>query len=426
MLAQASLTVAGYPILEMGRDLDINILSCFRDTDLVYNERSAACLIGSRQRFLPGREVKFVITREDAISRLELMGFTFGNAGRTFYTAFPYCHCQFFPLEDDQNRSAQRRFTEYTFSQYSNLTRILLQTHQPISKIADSIDVTSWEADDDPVTFESAFSPLGFPSNDHRWALRVFLENAAPASQLVLDVTRFFGSDDPDYFRSACTDALARSPEEQRGTTSLSVLTESNIHSEFLKRTLALIYPPLVGYVRFPQLNPEDPLGRVQGLAESIDLLLTSGSTDRIVAIADNTAAARARLRHIDIKSLPGNIKLMYYPPIQGLRNYPTIGPDGAMRHMDVVDRAAGIELYFGEDVLRRHQVGPLHLVRWSNYLPERKAYHGEIEGKAELQERFRRKLRIAEETVQRGERPALEKFAGIQAILDKILVAFH
>lgn len=61
----------------------------------------------------------------------------------------------------------------------------------------------------------------------------------------------------------------------------------------------------------------------------------------------------------------------------------------------DVNGRAASLELYFGEDVLRQTD-GGLTSVQWTGYSKKQASYQGEILNKVQLQKRFRAKLKSA------------------------------
>ena len=81
---------------------------------------------------------------------------------------------------------------------------------------------------------------------------------------------------------------------------------------------------------------------------------------------------------------------------------------------------AASIELYFGEDVLKRAD-GSLAPVQWRGYIESLTCYQGEVLGKSQLQAEFARKLSQAESD------PAVrakQDWTGIDAILQAIFRA--
>ncbi len=109
------------------------------------------------------------------------------------------------------------------------------------------------------------------------------------------------------------------------------------------------------------------------------------------------------------------------YPNITVACNYPTLGPQGPV-NMDINGLAGGIELYFGEDILRS-QDGTLTPVQWRGFDEALRQYQGEILNKGDLQERFATKLAAC-----LANRQQIEDYdwSGIRAILDVLRTAFH
>jgi hypothetical protein len=111
---------------------------------------------------------------------------------------------------------------------------------------------------------------------------------------------------------------------------------------------------------------------------------------------------------------------VLSYPDIELLRSYPTLGPSGSS-NLDINGLAASIELYFGEDVLRRPD-GSLAPVQWKGYVEPVGSYQGEVLGKSELQAAFARKLAEAESDPLSRPR---QDWTGVDAILRAIFSAF-
>src|SRR5258708_21324646 len=68
------------------------------------------------------------------------------------------------------------------------------------------------------------------------------------------------------------------------------------------------------------------------------------------------------------------------------------MGPQG-MTHMNVNGLAAGLELYFGRDVLQDAE-GCFTPIQWRGYNQNLNQYQGEILRKTELQSRFDEKIK--------------------------------
>ena len=74
-------------------------------------------------------------------------------------------------------------------------------------------------------------------------------------------------------------------------------------------------------------------------------------------------------------------------PPSSVGSNYPTTGPQG-VAYMDVNGMACSIELYLGRDALS-DEAGNLRPVRWTGWNRKMERYQGEVEGKAQVEQRF-------------------------------------
>jgi hypothetical protein len=162
-------------------------------------------------------------------------------------------------------------------------------------------------------------------------------------------------------------------------------------------------------------------LGGAGALANLVKSFAGAGIVNRVIAIFDNDAAASAAVKSLEKITLPRHIVLLRLPHFEFLSAYPTLGPTGPST-MDINGMAASIELYLGEDVLRDKR-GILSPVQWTGYEGLVGAYQGEILSKADIQERFIRKIERA-----RADRDFLSAadWTGIRHILTAIFSAFH
>ena len=91
---------------------------------------------------------------------------------------------------------------------------------------------------------------------------------------------------------------------------------------------------------------------------------------DKIIAILDNDAAGLNTIRLLnDISTkLENNIKFMTYPDRNYFCDYPTFGPGGE-QNLDINKKAASIELYLGDDILKKQEKKyPIH---WNGFIKE-------------------------------------------------------
>jgi hypothetical protein len=166
----------------------------------------------------------------------------------------------------------------------------------------------------------------------------------------------------------------------------ITLLTEGTTDSRILSTSLNALYPEardLYSFVDFEGF-------RVEGGASPIARLLRgfagAGLTDRFIAIFDNDAAGHEALISLKRIALPSNIRAITLPDLAFARDYPTIGPTGKL-HADINGAAVSIESFLGRDALIRD--GELRPVRWSQWNSKSERYQGEIEGKAEVSERY-------------------------------------
>jgi hypothetical protein len=81
---------------------------------------------------------------------------------------------------------------------------------------------------------------------------------------------------------------------------------------------------------------------------------------------------------------------------------------------------ACSIELFFGQDVLQQKD-GTLTPIRWTGYKDRINKYQGEILNKNGLQEKFRRKLELAENIQQID----LSDWKDMITLIEKLIHAF-
>jgi hypothetical protein len=163
------------------------------------------------------------------------------------------------------------------------------------------------------------------------------------------------------------------------------VITEGVSDGRFLQKSLAVIYPKLVPNVKFldSDFKPERSASSAVKLVKSF---ASAGISNRILVILDNDAAATDAMKDLP-KSLPANIKVIQYPGLEWLKNYPTIGAQGEVV-MDINGLAGSIEMYLGADILH-DKSGKLVRVQWQGYMSRIKKYQGSLVDKGSVQKRF-------------------------------------
>ncbi|MDB4917645.1 MAG: hypothetical protein JWM95_5289 [Gemmatimonadetes bacterium] len=198
------------------------------------------------------------------------------------------------------------------------------------------------------------------------------------------------------------------------------VLTEGSVDRRALKGALEHLHPHLADLYAFMDFEGMSVPRGAGYLAATVKAFAGAGVANRIIALFDADTGARGALRALAGLRLPPNIQVLTYPPTTLGQSYPTVGPSGA-HDVNVNGTAGSVELYFGEDVLRRAD-GTLTPVQWGGFDPEVGAYQGELQDKAALQSRFWRKLATAgSESADVG---AFD-WSGMRAILTLLHTAF-
>jgi hypothetical protein len=262
---------------------------------------------------------------------------------------------------------------------------------------------------------------FGFFAQDARCLIRTACEAAPKPSKVVQDISDlvhggYYAPDEP-----VCQLAIDSLTLGHLENSNRIVLTEGSTDAQVLKKSLDLLYPHLSGYYSFLDFDTARAPGGAGQLASLVKGFAAAGIGNRIIAIFDNDSAARDARRSLTQLRLPKNIAVLAYPDIELLRSYPTLGPSGES-NLDVNGLAASIELYFGEDVLRRSD-GSLAPIQWKGYIEPVGSYQGEVLGKSDLQATFARKLATAEsDPLSRS----TQDWSGIDAILKAIFAAFE
>ncbi len=217
--------------------------------------------------------------------------------------------------------------------------------------------------------------PFQFPAVDVRFFLRAVIEACGDDSELNQGLDEVVGAGYYWYEEPVAEDASAALEEDFPMNARIVVLTEGVTDRRVLEGSLKLLYPHLADYIGFMDFEGAAIAGGAGPLVATVKAFAGAGIANRVVALFDNDTAARAAVRGLRRVELPASIRIEHYPPLPVARDYPTLGPSGAVS-MDVNGLAGSVELYFGEDVLRGPD-GQLMPVVWRNYEDALGTYHG-------------------------------------------------
>lgn len=263
---------------------------------------------------------------------------------------------------------------------------------------------------------------FGFPAVDYRYFLRAVAEDQDPELELVYDLTELIAYEyvQPD---EALADWAARMlASDYQLAQKIVVLTEGSIDRWVISSSIDLLYPHLAEFFAFLDFDGMKVPGGAGFLAATVKAFAAAGIANRVIAVFDNDTAGHSAMRHLHALKLPDNIRVVPYPAIPLMRSYPTLGPSGLFE-LDVNGLAGSIELYFGEDVLRRDD-GTLTPVQWRGFDEGLGRYQGEVIEKRRLHERFRAKLQGCRSL---GDRALLrQNMADLETLVDAIRGAFN
>ncbi|MCP9952327.1 HEPN/Toprim-associated domain-containing protein [Actinomadura madurae] len=259
---------------------------------------------------------------------------------------------------------------------------------------------------------------------DDRDVVRLLLDQVPDDSVVTLNLSELTGCCVEMDERQPIA-ASARREQLQRVAVDspLIVLTEGKTDSRLLSDGMKVTHPHLSGFINFIDFEAVKAEPGAGMLPKIVYAFVASGVANRIVAIGDNDTAAHGALEKIKTSNLPDNVRILHYPDLSILQNYPTLGPSGpGVIPMDINGCAGAVEMYFGQDALTID--GELAPVQWTSLNPKVRRYQGALRDKDKkaVQQRFEQKVKRAHA---RGGPAPGEDWSGIEAIVDHLLIAF-
>jgi hypothetical protein len=434
MGSYTDLSVGDYPVLETKSFASSQALTVFRESDKIFADRK----LSERSVLVWGNA-----DREDEIEkcfmyrasirvvkdRLNVMGFTLDRVKREFHSVRDAKISTYISwIEDDEEGEVDQSFNEHlkekiellrsiTFSEYLKGLKEILSHRKRIYELkkedilGDNPAVKYIAEGDEEYDF-------GFFCLDVRSLIRVFCEASDERGFVVQDLTEVFHagyySADDEAANDAVESLTSGYPENAR----LIVLTEGSTDACILDHALTLLYPHLRDYYSFLDFESSRSSGGAGHLASLVKAFSGAGIKNRVVALFDNDTAGREAALALKHVKLPHNIRVSFYPDIDYLRTYDTIGPSGAV--VADVNRVAGsIELYLGHDVLLEPS-GERLPVQWKGYSEALRSYQGEVLHKSVIRERFFEKVKSTKLSGSPN-----GDWTGLEAILSHLFAAF-
>ncbi|TAK22563.1 MAG: hypothetical protein EPO26_10935 [Chloroflexota bacterium] len=324
---------------------------------------------------------KYVATVRQIIDRLDIMGFTLPRVRQLFQRAkreqlAHYERMQFGFGWYQTDAAVLRRLT---FGRWIEGARAVLTQDVAALSSPARLPNLRW--------FHTEGSAFGDPdAPDERFFLRALLEAATPDALVVLDYTDLVGS---GYYDPAAR--LTWEPPPRPGgylaDDVIIILTEGTSDAALIAKSIALRYPHLAGYYRFPDFAAGKAPGGAAALVNTIKAFVAAGVRNPVIGLFDNDTAGKVALQALEPVHLPPNVQVRRLPDLKLARRYPRVGAQGSLT-MNVNGRAAGVELYFGADVLRGPD-GSLDPIEWGGQDRGSREYQGELRDKHAVQSRY-------------------------------------
>jgi HEPN/Toprim N-terminal domain 1 len=416
-------SVAGYPLLQSKSFVIPEAMTIFRETDKrifvrKLSERNPLIWGNLKHRKTTETAIQYVSTAGKIIDRLNVMGFTLDRVHKEF-DSFRLSRIEELASWDDEAGifTDQREFLEgLSFASYTDGLRHVIESgllpyrDRKKKRISPVVKYILDENED---------YDLGFFGSDVRSLLRLGGHVVDIDSEVVQDITEVVSAGYYQQDEPVCSNAVRALTSAYPENSIRIVLAEGSTDIEIIRESLALLYPHLSEYYSFFDFDASRSQGGAGHLVSIVKAFAAAGVANRVIALFDNDTAAREARRALDAISMPPNIAVLAYPPLEKLRSYPTIGPTG-LTLLDVNGLAASIELYLGHDVLASN-AGPTP-IQWRGYSEAVGAYHGEVMHKAHLHVTFLRKVQRCKSGTTTIE---TSDWSGLDAILKAIFTAF-
>ena len=258
---------------------------------------------------------------------------------------------------------------------------------------------------------------------DSGYVYRMILENCDDEVEIEMDFTNIQWWND---------DCIPKALEAAEQNEKIVVLVEGSSDKDILEFALSRLYPHLSDlfyFMDFDDSNGGKRDGGTSYVIKNLKAFYFSHLKAKFIAIFDNDAEgylSKCTLLN-EIKHWPDNYRILLYPEIKQLKNYPTIIPNGTIMKDDINKKAASIELYLPDRIIKKD----------SDYLPiewesrkkikdldgqEVLLYQGVITQKDRIKKEFH-ELRCRIENGKEEFRP--EEWIKIDELLKTIIFAF-
>jgi hypothetical protein len=410
MGSYCELYISKFPIATTKNEVDPFLLSIFQPDDLVVFNRK----IGDRFKVLYGRDseadereraIQYISTANKIKERLNVIGFTMKRVEVAFENSKKESIERLNEWIDDHSfndsESMSKKLNlELELLKNSSLSDFLKASQEIIeNELGLALDRETQISKNPIVNYllEERYGLDKFPYDyDQRTLLRAILEITKPDESITYDITELV---EAGYYEcepeSVYNEVIDNVTYDYEIGDKFLILTEGSSDIEILKNSLDLLYPHLSGYYSFMDFGISNAMGSAGSLVASVKSFVGADIRNKIIALFDNDTAAESAIRGLSKTKLPENIKIVQYPNIKFLENYPTIGPSG-ITEMNVNGLAGSIEMYLGKDTLTDDK--KLIPIQWKGFDSALNKYQGEIVDKPRVQKKFDKRIKDCKE----------------------------
>ena len=258
----------------------------------------------------------------------------------------------------------------------------------------------------------------------HAFVYRLILEYCADDAEIVLDFSNL------DFWADDCIPKALAATENVEKTI---VLVEGTSDKDILEFSMSHLYPHLSDLFYFMDFDDENGGKRDGGTSFVIKNLKTfyfSKIKSNFIAIFDNDAegyASKCTLLN-EVKNWPANFRILLYPELDLFRKYPTIAPNGSTVPDNINRKAASIELYLPDSIIKSS--GEYYPVEWEARKRikdvngvEEALYQGVISHKNDIKLKFHE----VRNKIEKGDTAFLvEEWERMKKLLETIVFAFN
>lgn len=253
---------------------------------------------------------------------------------------------------------------------------------------------------------------------------RLILENCSDNEEIVLDFS---------YLDNWAEDSITKALEATKNIQKTIVLVEGTSDKDILDFSLKHLYPHLYDIFYFMDFDDKMGVKRDGGTSyinKNIKTFYFSKLKANFIAVFDNDAEGYISQSKLisEIKNWPNNFKILRYPELNFLKSYPTIAPNGSIVQDDINCRAASIELYLPDFIIKPN--GDYYPVEWEARKrmklrngEEKSLYQGTISHKDDIKNEFH----SIRKKIEKGEIEFLTcEWKNMKKVLDSIVFAFN